>query len=386
MRLLSGLLLLALAGCTDPYLPQAITSPPNYLVVDGYLNAQGVTTLKLTRTYAIGAAAAAPVEAKATAYIEEENGARTLLREAPAGTYSSAALTLNPTHRYRLHLNTLGGKEYASDFVPVKITPPIDALNWRAENDGLHILLNTHDPANATHFYRWDYAETWEINPIYSPQVVYKAGTLNFPIITVPYPTKCWGTAPSTTVLLTNTTPLNQDMVTDRQLRQLPPNSDRLNTKYSILVQQYAMTREEFDYWELLRKNTESIGSLFDAQPVQLTGNVRCLSNSADLALGFVSAHSVVEKRLFVARQELPRLWLTPSGYEACYPPDSILFVTSPPVKNPLQLLTSNFGPTGILIPIAPILNGGIIGYTGKAPDCIDCRKRGTSVKPSFWP
>ena len=382
-HLLRWVLLLLLPACTDPYLPEAIKSPPSYLVVDGFLNSKGVTSIKLSRTYAVGAKTAPPAEPKATVYLEEEAGPRTLLREAPTGTYTSpTALLLNPAKRYRLHLNTLAGQEYASDFVPVKNTPSIDDFGWRAESDGVAIRLSTHDPANATRYYRWDYVETWEINPIYRPQVEYRAGTLDFPDIRVPYPTKCWGTAPSTTVLLTNTTPLSQDVVADRVLRVLPPSSERLNTRYSLLVQQFALTKDEFDYWELLRKNTESIGSLFDAQPVQLTGNVHCLNAPAELALGFVGAHSVVEKRLFVDRRDLPRPWPTPSGYEACYPPDTV-WLTKPPLKYPLEALKSYFG-LGLLIPIDRLQGGD--GYTGKAPDCIDCRRRGSAVKPSFWP
>jgi Domain of unknown function (DUF4249) len=381
-RLFYWCLVLLLPACTDPYLPEAVKSPPSYLVVDGFLNARGSSTIKLSRTYAIGTSAAAPAEVRATVYLEEEAGTRTLLRETTAGTYSSPALMLNAARRYRLHLTTAGGKEYASDFVPVKITPPIDALSWHAENDGVKIQLDTHDPTNATHFYRWDYVETWEINPIYRPQVEYRAGTIDFPDISVPYPTKCWGTAPSTTVLLTNTTPLSQDVVDGRILRQLAPTSDRLNTRYSILVQQFALTKEEFAYWELLRRNTESIGSLFDPQPAQLTGNVHCLSTPAELALGFVSAHSVVEKRLFVDRRDLPRAWPPPSGYEACYPPDTV-WLSKPPLKYPLEVLKSHFG-LGLMVPIDRITQTGF-GYTGKPLDCVDCRRRGTSVKPSFW-
>ena len=384
-RLRWALLLLLLPACTDPYLPEAIKSPPSYLVVDGFLNAQGVTTIKLSRTYAVNTASVPPVEIKATTYVEEEAGTRTLLREAPAGTYTSTNTSLNPARRYRLHIYTVDGKEYASEFVPVKITPLIDAVTWRAEADGLRIALSTHDPTNATRYYRWDYIETWEINPVYRPQVEFKSGTFDFPDIAVPYPTKCWNTAISTTVLLTNTTPLSQDVVADRVLRLLPPSSDRLNTRYSLLVQQYALTKEEFAYWELLRKNTESIGSLFDAQPVQLTGNVRCLSTPTELALGFVSAHTLVEKRLFVARRELPNPWPTPTGYEACVPPDTVYFKNLAP-RNPLQDLNSFFGPK-LLLPIDRLYDGGrIVGYTAKSRDCIDCRLRGTSTKPSFWP
>ena len=374
-------LLLSATACTDPYLPEALQSPPGYLVVDGFLNAQGITTVKLSRTFAVGAKTAPPVEARASVYLEEEGGPATVLREAISGTYSSPALTLNSAHRYRLHLTTLGGKEYASDFVPVKITPPIDNLSWQADTTGLRIRLGTHDPANATRYYRWDYVETWEIDPIYSPQVEYRPNTLPLPDITVLYPTKCWSSALSTAVLLTNTTPLGQDVVADRQLRQLPPSSERLHNGYSLLAQQQALTKEEFNYWELLRKNTESIGSLFDPQPVQLTGNVHCLSTPAEPVMGFVGAHSITERRLFVARRELPATWRPASGYEACYPPDTLWLE----LKNPLVSVQSYFG-SGNNVPIAEVANKNVAGYSAQSRDCIDCRTRGTAVKPSFWP
>ncbi|MDQ2770070.1 MAG: DUF4249 domain-containing protein [Bacteroidota bacterium] len=382
-----ALVLALLPACTDSYLPDVIKAPPAYLVVDGFLNAQGSTTIKLARTYAVGAKTASPVETRASVYLEEEGGTATLLREAPAGTYSSPALTLNPARRYRLHLNTLGGKEYASDFVPVKTTPPIDAVSWQAEASGLNIRLSTHDPANATRYYRWDYTETWEITPVYVPQVEYKLNTLPLPDISVPFPDKCWASAPSTSLLLGNTTTLSQDVVAERLLRVVPANSERLYTRYSILVQQQALTKDEFDYWELLRKNTESIGSLFDPQPARLTGNVRCLNAPAELALGFVGAHSVVEQRIFVARNQLPRIWVPLTGYEACVPPDTVSLI-NPPVKYPLQALQSYFGNGGNYLPIEPLYNklGNITGYTAKSRDCIDCRTRGTSVKPSYWP
>ena len=383
--------LVALVGCTDPYQPDVLKSPPSYLVVDGFLNSRGVTTIKLTRTYAIGSAAVAPIETKATAYLEEENGPRTLLREAPAGTYTSpTALTLNPTKRYRLHLNTLSSLEYVSDFVPVKTTPPIDSVPWKIENGGVSISVNAHDATNATQYYRWDYVETWEIIPVYHPTKEYVNRSIGMRDILVPYPTICWGNASSTLIQIDKTTGLSQDVVANFPLRRLANTSDRLYRRYSILVQQFALTKEEYAYWALLRKNTESIGSLFDPQPAQLTGNVHCLTRPTELALGFVGAHSVTEKRIFIARQELPADFPSVSGYERCIPPDSVFLyraVSGPPVS-PADILESAFSGPNALIPIDPIYGHMIppIGYTAKDKDCVDCRTRGTSVKPSYWP
>jgi hypothetical protein len=376
-----------LAGCTDPYTPDVIGNAPNYLVVDGFLNSQGVTTIKLSRTYNVSAKTAPPVEARATVYIEDEAGTRTVLREATAtpGTYTSAAQTLNTARRYRLHINTAVGKEYVSDYVPVKTTPPIDDVTWRTDNVGLNIYVNAHDATNATQYYRWEFDETWEINPVYRPTVEYVNRVMRD--IVVPYPTRCWGNAHSSIVQIYKTTALSQDVVSDFRVRQLFPSSNQLNSQYSILVQQHAMTKEEYAYWELLRKNTESIGTLFDPQPAQVTGNMHNVNDAAETVVGYIGTHSLTEKRIFIRRAQLPRTWIVPNGYEACQPPDTVFTYKKDskfPINGPIAI-QSAFG-SGDNIPIDEFGSLTSSGYTAKNRDCVDCRTRGTSVKPNFWP
>ncbi|MCC3154099.1 DUF4249 domain-containing protein [Hymenobacter sp. BT770] len=377
--------LLCLAGCTDPYLPDIIKTPPSYLVVDGSINPQGISSIKLSRTYAIASATAPPAETKATAYIEDDAGTRLLLVEGSSkGTYASAALTLNPARKYRLHLNTLAGKEYVSDFVPVKITPPIDALTWRAAPDGVNIYVNAHDDTKSTQYYRWETEETWEITPPYQPTHEYVKPLLIY--IRTPFPRLCWGFERPSSVFISKTTALTQDVVADFRVKALASNSERLYTRYSILARQHALTKEEYAYWELLRKNTESIGTLFDPQPAQLTGNVHCVSNPAEPVLGFVGAHSTTEKRLFIARAELPNARDLLSGYEQCLPPDTVRLPPKgvfPPPK-PAEVLEAMFGsPAYLPITIEQDNSGQYV--LAKPRDCVDCRTRGSAVKPSFW-
>ncbi|MBF9143065.1 DUF4249 domain-containing protein [Hymenobacter sp. BT439] len=385
---ISLMLLALLAGCTEAYMPEVVTSPPGYLVVDGFLNAQGVTTIRLSRTYAVASKAAAPVETRAAVTMEDNAGTRYVLTESSVkGTYASTAQQLNPARQYRLRIITLAGKEYASAFVPVKITPAVDNLRWQVEQDGLNFYVNSHDDANATRYYRWETDETWEIHPPYAPTVEYVTASRLIRPIAVPYPTLCWGNAQSTSVLIDKTTALSQDVVADFRVKRLPANSERLYARYSILVQQHALTKEEYAYWDLLKKNTESIGTLFDPLPAQLTGNVRCLTSPAELALGFVGAHSVAEKRIFINRTDLPRPGIVLTGYETCVPPDTVFLYRSPPPNNPASILFSAFGSQTVL-PIDELINPTTLtlyGYSAKPRDCIDCRTRGTVVRPSFW-
>lgn len=378
-----------LASCTDDYLPDVVESPPNFLVVDGFINSRGVTSIRLSRTYAIRSAQAPPPEARATVYVEEEGGTRYPLAETPArsGTYLSANLTLNPARKYRLRLNTAAGREYASEYVPVKTTPPIDALTWRPGSSGLQVLVSAHDDTGATQYYRWETEDTWEIIPTYRPTVEYVNNDIR--PIAVPFPVICYGTERAGAVQLYKTTALVQDIVTDFRLRQLPPTSERLFTRYSLLVRQHALTAAEYAYWELLRKNTENLGSLFDPQPAQLTGNVRCLSHPDEVTLGFVGVHSIEEKRLFISRAELPSTWPVVSGYGKCVPPDTVFIPQrglgpSPPRAD---ILASFFVQGGNNVPITEARTArGTVGYLYKNRDCVDCRTRGTSIKPSFWP
>ncbi|SES76263.1 DUF4249 family protein, partial [Hymenobacter actinosclerus] len=176
---------------------------------------------------------------------------------------------------------------------------------------------------------------------------------------------------------------LSQDRVRDFRLRVLPLNSNRLFSRYSLRVRQQVLTREEYDYWQLLAKNSENIGTLFDAQPSQLTGNVRSLDEGSGglPALGFVGAHSVSEKRIFVDRTELPAGSNPLNGYEACDPPVKIDLC-----KPPSSALEKS------QIFYAAFHDGNFFPFMQDpcrvlvlSRDCVDCRTRGTTVRPAFW-
>ncbi|WP_324673148.1 DUF4249 domain-containing protein [Hymenobacter sp. GOD-10R] len=368
-------LALLLPGCIDSYMPDAINATKSYLVVDGLINSQGITTITLSRTYDIDAKTPAPVESGATLYVEDEAAARyTLLESTTKGTYTSSNQTLSPAKRYRLHIRTKGGKEYTSDYVTVKSTPPIDNVSWKPTNSGLNIYVNSHDDANNTRYYRWSYEETWEIRPLLVPSVEYLNRKMQD--IRQPYPQACWITEKSTNIILGNTSSLGRDVVSDQLLRSFSTTSDRLYVKYSILVRQYAQTKEEYEYWSLLKKNTENIGTLFDPLPAQLTGNMHCLNDDTELALGYVGAGSVQEKRILISRGQLPPTWRLQAGYESCVPPDTVSLTN-----------VDNTFTNPVVIPVGPVFSstGSLKGYTQSSAECVDCRKRGSAVRPIFW-
>ncbi|MCB2378490.1 DUF4249 domain-containing protein [Hymenobacter sp. BT635] len=367
------LLVLALPGCVDPFEPDVLDSPPKYLVVNGFINLSGVTTIRLSRTQSIAGGAAPLVEPKATVTIVDETGAPYTLTEQTPGTYVSAALNLSPGRKYQLRLRTAAGREYASALVAAKVTPPIESLRWALENGRVQVYVNTRDATNSTRYYRWSYAETWQFETPYYSGLEYVGGRVQPRTEDV---STCWTTVNSSSIELSSTARLSQDVVANFPLVLLPGNSVKLRVKYSVLVRQYAQTPEEYAYWELLKANTETVGSLFDPVPSQLTGNVRSLTDDTETVIGYVGASTETQKRLFISSSELPAT-VYETGYK-CPRPDTVL----------LGGINGAFG-NGAVVPLfgvyGPPLTSILVGYATAPADCADCRRRGTNKRPDFW-
>ncbi|MES2730244.1 MAG: DUF4249 domain-containing protein, partial [Bacteroidota bacterium] len=128
------LLLVLLSRCIEPYLPQEITSADNYLVVDALLElGNDSLTVRLSRTQQVtpkSAAATGLPESQAKVSLEGDQGSRFVFVETSKGTYQMSTPALKEAEQYRLSINTSASKEYSSEYVPVKKSPPIDELTY----------------------------------------------------------------------------------------------------------------------------------------------------------------------------------------------------------------------------------------------------------------
>jgi hypothetical protein len=76
-------------------------------------------------------------------------------------------------------------------------------------------------------------------------------------------------------------------------------------------VKQYALNQEAFAYWQNIKKTTEQLGSIFDAQPSQFKGNIHSLTDSTEPVMGYVSASSIETKRIFVTSEDVKPWYYT---------------------------------------------------------------------------
>ncbi|MGZ3845223.1 MAG: DUF4249 domain-containing protein [Flavisolibacter sp.] len=362
-------------SCRQSYEPPEIKAPNRYLVVDGVINTKpdSKTTLQLSRTKNIIDTFLVSPETGAQAMIEAASGSIYALNEQAPGFYSVDHLSLAPAGTYRIRIRTSDGSEYLSDMVTPKQTPAIDSLSWKQDGD-LTIYVSAHDPSGKARYYRWDYTETWQYHAFLETN--YGLGVANGHIYYLDQATQiynCWSTQNSTDIIMSNSVRLSDDVIDHFPVAVIPQYSPKPDIRYSTLVRQYALTEDAYKYWDILRKNSQAMGTLFDAQPGQLEGNLHNLSHPSEPVLGYVSACNVEEKRLFIAHLELFN-WTSPVPPHACQEGAISQVPNNPFIWN---YPDTSFSPWYFLSPA---------GIKIAKTDCLDCRRRGgTNQKPSFW-
>lgn len=373
--LLYSLAILLLPDCKVPYNPKLKSSETNALVVEGFIDGAAPVSFKLSRSRMLTAGdTATPVnELGAQVSVEDDHQNVFPLQEAGNGIYNSTnTLNINPAYQFRLHIITSNGEEYLSDPVPFKSAPPIDSIGWEFKNGGVQTFLNTHDPNNSTWYYRWSYSETWQFRTPFESYYVYDAAN-NTVIPRTAEVFNCWQTDNSTNIYLASSTNLSSDVINQMPLDFIGQHDPKISVLYSVLVTQYALDVNGYNYWQAMENNTQNVGSIFDPQPNETTGNIHCLTNPTEMVVGYVSAGNSSSKRIFINNSSMPQDWNLPSDcLEKMVPniPDSLQFYFGS-VYDPILLIT---------------LTSGATVYSAALSPCVDCTLRGTNIKPPFWP
>jgi len=375
-------LLMIIVACKDKYMPHINQPSTGFLVVEGNINAGDDSTfIFLSRSSGLDSIQIFP-ELSAHVEVQSEQGASYPLAEQPGGKYAIDKLPIDPTQKYRLHIRTSNGKEYLSDPAEVKITPPIDSVNWKAGPDLVTIYVSTHDDQKKSVYYEWSFEETWQYNPPYVSNYKYAPSDpaadsfYLIPRLNSRDYSTCWLSSLSSNINLGSTASLAEDIISEFPIQTVSyGGSNRLVNRYSILVKENALSKDAYEWKLKLKKNTEQLGSIFDAQPSETGGNLHCITDPAEQVIGFIGCSTQTEKRIFINRHELPAIYVF-TGYEIC----SVDSVKREKEGNAFRDTTYEWV-------IDHLYKGNdIIGATGAPRGCIDCTlKGGVNVKPSYW-
>jgi hypothetical protein len=319
-----------------------------------------------------------PVESNATLMVESENGGGMPLGEVRPGVYGGL-LSMDSTQKYRLDIRTSEGVNYLSDFIPFKMTPEIDSLGWTQDSANVSILVNTHDPSNNTRYYRWIYEETWEYHTYFISYFDFQnyMFTIRGADHLIYY---CWSSSKSSDIQVSTTARLSGDIISNVMLHQVNKQSEKLNMEYSIVAKQYALTEDQYAYWINLKKNTEQLGTIFDAQPSELNSNIHRVDQPSEPVLGYLSASSTTSKRIFIIRDQVSNYNYSPYWLSCQLDSNVIRYADATDIQQDYEWLEA---PDHLFT-----LYGESNGSLSMVPNmCGDCREHGgTTVKPAFWP
>ena len=358
---------LVITSCITQFVPRT-TEDKQILVVEGLITDNpGPNTIKLTKSVPLGGASAANPLSGCIVTVTDDLSNTYTFRETAKGTYVSDPTAFQGVvgRIYTLHISTNSGANslrYDSYPEEMKPSPAIDSVFYEKQTllegadgtpiqEGCQIYLNTHDPTNQTKFYRWEYTETWEfVLPYYVPNKT------------------CWISNNSDLINIKNTSVLAEDRINRYPLNFISNNSDRLKVKYSILVNQYSLNEDEYNYWEKLQNLSEQVGGLYDIIPSSVPSNIDCIDDPNEKVLGYFSVSGSSSKRIFIKDrfQGLVDLYTTCAD-------DTVAVGTFLPNLNTSEWLIINHGMPNPY---------WVITYN---KGCFDCTVRGTNVPPDFW-
>jgi hypothetical protein len=372
MRALRTILFLIVlfAGCKKPFDAPETSEAGTVLVVEGGIAVGDSADNKilLSRLKPLEDTTLSNPELGAIVSIVSSTGRNWLLREVSRGEYS-AVNNIPFNADYKLRVTTRSGKRYETPFLKPVSTPDIDSVSWLQPQD-LNIYVNSFDPTNTTKYYRWEYVETWEYRAYYESFLDFVNGEIVYrPPGDQIY--SCWRTKASNTIILGSTVALSEDRISFQPLVKIPYGDEKGSVRYSIFVKQYGMTKDAFEFWNILKKNTELTGTLFDPQPSQLPGNIVCLDDPSEKVIGYVSAGRQVTKRIFIRRAELSS-WPKEDESVGCVEKKGSFDEMNEALK-----ADTTYAP-------AYTITGGGVAIAKKI--CVDCRRKGGTInKPTFW-
>ena len=370
------LLLATLLGCRTPYEPEVPATELRVLVVEGYLDTEGLKSeLKLSRTAPLGAASAFIPELRAKVVLKSAGGQIFPLQEAGLGTYIFEK-NIDEKLSYVLEIELSSGERYVSGSLQPIVTPPIIDAGFKRDEEGVEVFVSTQGNANADDFL-WTFEETWIFRPRIRTSYIYVPEIKNVRDRKDAEQTSlCFKAEPSPGILLETNSRFKDQVVFQKTITEIPIGDERIMERYSILISQKGLASKDVPFWEILKKNTEDIGSIFSPLPSLIGGNMQSLDAANSPVIGQVSLGVIRQKRIYINQVEVsPWNYLDPKFNDCEIGEEAVL-------AKDYQAIFGN----GAVVPARPLVVGTTtIGYYPSSRRCTDCSLYASKLKPTFW-
>ena len=379
--LLAGCTYFFLSGCITEYEPKGLDEVSNILVVEGTIT-ENESKIILSRSQNLTDETYESTKFvnDAIVTIERDDGVQ-IEADPPAfrrnnGEYIFQMGELLFDRKYRLKIEIVAYDcaeidgpcpptilEYGTDYMCPLRTPEIDSVFWSKKGMGdlVNIHVATHSTDSEVLFYRWQFREDWEIISDNESSSDYT------------YPYYCWNGGNSRNLLIGSAEKTVFGQLTNI-IEEIVPYNRKLEVLYRIKVKQNAISKQAYEYFDNIKKNSQQTASIFAPVQSELTGNIKCITDPTIPVIGYVDISSTTHNELYI------------SIYDRAYEYASRTWDCTTLTQD--SLLSANGG----IIPIAYVpfevvydINGRSILYYIQDL-CVNCTNFGTTTKPDDWP
>lgn len=289
-----------LIGCVEP-VPIETPEDLGFIVVDGYVSdGIGPYSVSISRTSKYGSVFEGRIEVinNASVVIRDSQGNPTFLdQQVENGPYLTPQSFRGVTgETYTLQITTARGERYASLPETIPEGTEIEDVELRfKEISGENVL----SPITGIEAYaKWNDPQGIQNFTMWRAQGIYFIKTFpeNFVQPSVgPQPKSCCAECyiyePDITGGFTIHNDQNQDGNEIVELAVfIEDNGARFNAPYYLRVEQLSLTGRAFQFYNLVKTQSEISGSIFDPPPAQISGNIINLDDPNEPSLGYFGA------------------------------------------------------------------------------------------------
>lgn len=247
----------------------------------------------------------------ATVMLYDDSGEYWIYTENPVGSgvyyLYEDEFKADVNRAYKLTVNLLDGRIYESSYEKIsnQDIPKIGSIGFEEikkqvyefaageemifEKNGINVTLDIPKHQNEEPIcYRWTFTPTWVfISPFaFSSQPGYKCWVQN-PLYLKDY-----------ALLTDNVGGYKKDLFFMETTR-----NERIYERFSVLITQCAISKEYYNFWEDISKQTQR-GGLFDEPPYNLKSNFKCTNCNSHVS-GYFAVASEQAKRWYFTKKDL---------------------------------------------------------------------------------
>jgi len=371
-------------ACVERYYPEQDDLKTGTLVINAHLTDEpGYQNIEISRSVTLIHPSQSPVTGAYAELIREDGEFCEFTEEKPGWYgYNFEEEFLQTGLSYSLHVMTLDGNEYESDFDRIRPVPDIDSIYYEVETasfetesdsaEGVRFYIDfTYDDADYECL-RWELTETYEFH---NPDMSAYIRDVDFKLKPLPDSSNfrvCYITNDLPTIHSMTLKYLDFGIYIKKPFGFVSNDmlAQKLKHKYSLHVKQFSLGEEAFHYWNELKKTSQEQGFLFDRQPALLKSNIHNVNDEQETVLGFFSMSGVTECRGFAEK---------PEGLDL----DLYEYYCMPVVRGPSGPVSRDDLPKYY----ARAFWDGESVYAEVNKHCVDCReyKNSTHLKPDYW-